>query len=412
MADILAPRDAQELAEAVAWAAGGGTPLAIQGGASKAGLGRPVEAAHLLNLSALSGISFYEPEELVISAMAGTPLAQVIDTLAQGGQEMCFEPADYGPVLGAGAGQGTIGGVFACNVSGPRRVKSGAARDFLLGAKGVNGRGESFKCGGRVMKNVTGYDLCKLLAGSYGTLAVLSEVTFKVLPLPAETHTLLVYGLDADAAVRTMTEALKSPYEVYGAAHVPAGAAARSKLAALRVPGKSVTALRIEGPDASIRYCRGKLTGMVRARGQIGGLGETESQDFWRELRDLSYFLPLADRMIWRLSVTPSAGAAAAREIQSALDTEALFDWGGGLVWLAAPPPADVSEALESARTVRAAVARVGGHATLMRAPEDVRTAVPVFPPQDEATAGLTRRLKDGFDPRRILNPGRMYDGI
>lgn len=412
MAQTLTPGDSQELEEAIAWAAASATPLGVSGGASKAGLGRPVAADHLLDLSRLSGVVFYEPEELVFSAAAATPLTQVVETLAAGGQEMCFEPADYGPILGAEPGRATIGGVFACNISGPRRVKSGAARDFLLGAKGVNGRGESFKCGGRVMKNVTGYDLCKLLAGSYGTLAVLSEVTFKVLPLPSETHTLLIYGLNEREAVAAMTEALQSPYEVYGAGHVPAMAAVRSKLAALRVPGKSVTALRIEGPNASIRYCSGHLTGMFRARAQIGRLDDSESQIFWRELRDVAFFAPLSDRMIWRLSVTPAKGAEVAKKITAACDAEAVFDWGGGLVWLAVEAADDIAAAARVAKSVRAAVGEAGGHALLFRASEAVRAAVPVFPPQDTASAGLTRRLKAGFDPEGILNPGRMYEGI
>ena len=411
MPRILRPADADELRDAVASAAAEKIPLAVAGAGSKTKLGRPVAADHLLDLSRLSGIVDYEPEELVITAAAGTPMPLVEATLKAGGQEMCFEPADYGPLLGGAAGQGTIGGMFACNISGPRRVKSGAARDFLLGAKAVNGRGESFKCGGRVMKNVTGYDVCKLLAGSFGTLAVMTEVSFKVLPLPSHIHTVVVFGLDAAAAVAALSDALKSPYEVYGAVHVPADVASRSAVAAVRAAGKSITAVRVEGPDPSIRYCCGHLSEMFRGRGEQAELDDAGSDVFWREIRDVAPFVGERDRAIWRLSVTPSKGAEVWRAIRNACDAQAILDWGGGLIWLAVAPVSDDGVRAQE-RIVRAAVARAGGHALLMRASDSVRAHVPVFQPQENGAAALTRRLKDGFDPNRILNPGRMYEGV
>jgi len=411
MPQVLRPADADELRETVASAAAARVPLAVAGAGTKTGLGRPMDCGHVLDLSRLSGVTLYEPEELVISAAAGTPVSVVEETLRAGGQEMCFEPADYGPLLGKPAARGTIGGVFACNLSGPRRVKSGAARDFLLGAKAVNGRGESFKCGGRVMKNVTGYDVCKLLAGSFGTLAVMSEVTFKVLPLPAQIHSVLVLGLDDAAAVAAMAAALMSPFEVYGAAHLPAAAAARSGVATVRSAGKAVTAVRVEGPPPSIRYCCGKLTEMLRARGAVAEIDEAESALLWREIRDVA-LLPADGRAVWRLSVTPSKGAEVAREIAGACDAQFLFDWGGGLVWLAAASE-ERPEALEAeAQAIRQAVAGAGGHALLVRASEAARTRIPVFQPQSHAAAALTLGLKESFDPNRVLNPGRMYEGV
>jgi glycolate oxidase FAD binding subunit len=413
MPQLLRPADAGELREAVASAAAAGAPLAVAGANTKAALGRPIACDHVLDLSRLSGIAFYEPEELVISAAAGTPVSVVEETLKAGGQEMCFEPADYGPLLGAPAGGGTIGGVFACNISGPRRVKSGAARDFLLGAKAVNGRGEAFKCGGRVMKNVTGYDVCKLLAGSFGTLAVMSEVTFKVLPLPSLIHTVLVLGLDDAAAVAALTAALKSPHEVYGTAHLPAAVAARSAVPAVRTAGKAVTAVRVEGPEPSIRYCCGKLAEMFRGRGALAELGDADSAALWREIRDVAAFVPLRDRVVWRLSVTPSKGAEVVRDIHNACDSEVLYDWAGGLIWLAVAAGGEGPDAVAAQeRAIRHAVAKAGGHALLMRASEAARARLPVFQPQRAAAAALTLRLKESFDPNRILNPGRMYEGV
>jgi glycolate oxidase FAD binding subunit len=411
MPQVLRPADAEELREAVAAAAAAGAALAVSGVGSKAALGRPMNCEHVLDLSRLSGIVSFEPEELVITAKAGTPMALIEETLKSGGQEMCFEPADYGPILGGAPGRGTIGGMVAGNISGPRRVKSGAARDFLLGASAVNGRGEAFKCGGKVMKNVTGYDVCKLLAGSYGTLAVMTEVTFKVLPLPSQIHTVVVLGLDDVAANAAMTEALKSPYEVYGAIHLPASVASRSSVSALRAAGKAATAFRVEGPPPSIRYCCGNLTGLFRAKGEIAELGDGDSAVLWREARDVAPFAALHGRAVWRISVTPTKGAEVVREIAGAGGVEVYYDWGGGLIWLAAAGDDEQSVSVQE-RRIRAAAAKAGGHALLMRASEPARRAVPVFQPQAPAAAELTLRLKESFDPRRVLNPGRMYRGL
>jgi glycolate oxidase FAD binding subunit len=406
------PGDRDELKEVVSWAAAERAPLAVSGKGSKTGLGRPVEAAHRIDLSRLSGVLLYEPEELVISAKAGTPLTEVEAALKDKGQEMSFEPPDYGPLLGGPAGQGTIGAVFACNLSGPRRAKSGAARDFFLGANAVNGRGEPFKTGGRVMKNVTGYDMCKLLAGSYGTLAVMTEVTFKVLPLPSRTHTVLVLGLDDRTGVQAMTRALKSPFEVYGTVHLPRAVAARVGAAGIASLGRAVMAVRIEGPPPSIRYCRERLRELLGDLGPMEDLDEAGSFAFWREVRDVIPFAEIPDRTVWRLSVTPVKGADVVAEIARSLDVLAYYDWAGGMVWLAVACGAESGGLAAAEATIRRAVAHAGGHALLVRASEAERRTVPVFQPLDAAKAQLALRLKDGFDPARILNPGRMYAGL
>lgn len=416
MVETFRPGTVEEARDVVAWAAASRTALGVSGRGSKSALGRPVDAQYRVELGGLSGVVLYEPEELVISARAGTKLSEIEDALKERGQEMSFEPPDYGPLLGKPAGEGTIGAVFACNLSGPRRVKSGAARDYFLGAKAIDGRGETFKTGGRVMKNVTGYDMCKLLAGSYGTLALMTEVTFKVLPLPSRTHTLLVLGLDDPAAIEAMTRAIKSPFEVYGTAHYPLAVAHRSELSEIVGAGHAVTAVRIEGPPPSIRYCREQLAKLLGDLGPLGDLDEERSFAFWREARDVTPFVPLADRAVWRLSVPPTSGAHVAAQIAGACDAQYYYDWAGGMLWLAVKSDG-MGDLLGDAfatteRLIRGAVANAGGHALLVRAQEKDRRSVPVFQPLDAAKARLTQRLKDNFDPMRILNPGRMYAGL
>ena len=405
MAEHFKPETPEQVKDAVAWAIAEEIPLEIIGGGSKRGLGRPSNAETVLELSALKGISLYESEELVLSAGPGTLLSEIEATLAESRQQLAFEPPDYGPLLGGSAGAGTLGGMIACNLSGPRRIKAGAARDHFLGFNAVSGRGEAFKSGGRVVKNVTGYDLSKLLCGSWGTLGAMTNLTVKVLPVAEKTRTVLVFGADLETAGHAMTAALKSPYEVSGAACLPANLAARSKTSYVAEAGGSVTAIRVEGPGPSVEYRVAAL------RKQLAGFGETEelhshnSDGFWRELRDVMPFAAAGDqRCVWKISVAPTAGPMLAAQLTEALGGDAFLDWGGGLVWLAIDAPQD-----GGADTVRASVDATGGHATLIRAPEPVRAAVSVFHPSSAGVAALSKRVKENFDPRGLLNPGRMY---
>ncbi|MEO3431112.1 glycolate oxidase subunit GlcE [Pelagibius sp. CAU 1746] len=403
--ETLAPETRDQVSEAVAWALSQEAPLEIVGHGSKRGLGRPVQAAHSLDLSRLTGITLYEPEELVLSAQAGTPLAAIEAALEEKRQMLAFEPAELGPLLGGAAGAATIGGVLACNLSGPRRIKAGAARDHFLGVQAVSGRGELFKSGGRVVKNVTGYDLCKLLCGSYGTLAVMTDVTVKVLPRPEKTWTVLLLGLDDAAALAAMTRALGSPHEVSGAAHLPAAQAATSAVSYVAGAGASVTALRLEGPGPSVEYRCAALRKELADLGATEELHSRNSLAFWQELRGVRPFVGREDLAVWRISVAPTAGPGVAAAIGGG---DVFYDWGGGLIWLALPATADAG-----AGQVRAAVAAAGGgHATLVRAPLELRAAGAVFQPQDAAKAMLSEKVKDGFDPKRVLNPGRMYAGL
>ncbi|HET8726438.1 MAG TPA: glycolate oxidase subunit GlcE [Alphaproteobacteria bacterium] len=407
MPEVLKPTTPDQALDAVRWAVVEEVPLEVASRGTKRALGRPFQADHMLDLSALSGIDLYEPEELVMTAGPGTSLAEIEAVLAERRQQLAFEPSDLGPLFGVPEGQGSIGGVFACNLSGPRRIKGGAARDHLLGLAAVSGRGEAFKAGGRVVKNVTGYDLPKLMCGSYGTLAALTGLTFKVLPAPETTRTILVLGLDDRRAVEALSSALRSPSETAGAAHVPAGPAAHSAVDRVRAPGTAVTALRVEGFGPSVASRGDALRGLMAGYGPVEELDAEESVAFWREVRDVRWFAD-GDRIVWKLSVPPTGGPAVAAAIGIA--GEHCFDWGGGLVWLALDPDAAGEDG--GAARVRAALAPAGGHATLIRAADTLRASVDVFQPQPEPLAALSARVKQGFDPKRILNPGRMFAGV
>ena len=372
-----APATETEAAALVRDAFEAGEPLALVGGGTRSGLGRPVQAARTLSTRGLSGITAYNPQEMVMTARAGTPMNEIEAALEENRQRLIFEPIDHRALLETD-GEPTIGGVAAVNASGPRRFQAGAARDSLLGLRFVNGRGETIAGGGRVMKNVTGLDLPKVMAGSFGTLGLITQVTFKVTPVPETEATLVWRGLSDAEGIALLAKALATSAEPSGAAHLPA-----------RIDGDEArTILRLEGFAPSIAERAARL-----------GLGEPERLDagasaaLWRRVRDVE---PLAGRAhVWRISVAPSQGPAVAK----ALGGEAIYDWQGGLVWLASDAGHE---------EVRAAIAKVGGHATLVRAPETLRAAVPVFPPQPESVEALERRLREAFDPKGILNPGLM----
>src|SRR5262249_13562354 len=357
-----------------------------------------------LDLSGLTGVALYEPEELVLSAKAGTALAEIEALVAANGQQLAFEPMDYGPLLGGAAGRGSIGGVLAANLSGPRRIKAGAARDHFLGFSAVSGRGETFKSGGRVVKNVTGYDLCKLMAGSWGTLAAMTEVTIKVLPRPETEATVTVRGLDPARAVEAMTLAMGSACDVSGAAHLSAHVAARSP----EIAGGAVTALRLEGFAPSVAHRRRVLEALMQPLGDVVTIEEASSRALWQAVRDVTFFRSGGlDRPLWRVSTAPSRGAELGALVGREVEAQMVYDWAGGLLWLSLEP----SDA-PGAASLRRAVTATGGHAPLVRAPAAVRAAVAVFSPQDPALAALTKRVKASFDPGGLLNPGRMWAGV
>jgi len=407
-AENLKPRDAAEVELAIQWALANGKTLELVGGGSKRTIGRAAQWDATLDLSALCGVTLYEPAELVLSAKAGTSLAEIEALAAAHAQQLAFEPMDYGPLLGTAASAGTIGGALAANLSGPRRIKAGAARDHFLGVSAVSGRGETFKSGGRVVKNVTGYDLCKLLAGSWGTLAAMTDVTVKTLPRAETEETILVLNLSEAAAGRLMAAAMGSFADASAAAHLPAAAAGRiAEIASARVP---VTAFRLEGVAPSIAHRKGVLEKLVAPLGTSGTLAETSSRAFWRAVRDVAPFAaagPAGTRHVWRLSTAPASGAEVGGTLAAKAGAEIMYDWAGGLVWAALPAAHDAG-----ANLVRATIAAAGGHATLIRAPAAVRASVAVFTPEPAALAALTKRVRESFDPQGVLNAGRMWAGV
>jgi glycolate oxidase FAD binding subunit len=372
---LIAPDTEQGISDAIVAAAG---PLLLQGNGTKAMMLRPVQAADTLSTRSLSGITLYAPNELVMSAKAGTRLADIETALAERGQQMIGEPPHI-----HGENQ-TIGGIFATNLSGPRRVTGGAMRDHVLGVRCVNGRGEIQRFGGRVLKNVTGLDLAKFLTGSFGTLAVLTEVTFKVLPVAEAVGTLAIRNVEADAAVKILSAGLGSPFSVSGAAYVPA---------------EKTAYLRIEDFAVSVKYRTEKLAAQLREYGEAEILDTQASKVLWRGIRDCGP-LPMGEAS-WRISAAPSAGPKILRALE-AFGIAGFLDWGGGLVWLSGPATQAAHEA------VRAAAVAHGGVWWLMDAPAPLRAAVDVVPAEAPALAAISARVRHDFDPRGLFNPGRL----
>ncbi|MEO8467784.1 MAG: FAD-binding protein [Gammaproteobacteria bacterium] len=368
---VLRPRDAADLAEIVAGARG---PLEPVGGGSKRAIGRPVEA-DLLDLGELGGIVAYEPAELVVTARAATPLAALDAELSAHAQRLAFEPPDFGALLGT-SGEQTIGGVLATNLAGSRRVAAGAARDHFIGFNAVSGRGERFKAGGKVVKNVTGYDLPKLIAGSWGTLAVLTDVTLRVTPMAELDRTLVFTSATPAASVAILSAALGSPHDVSAAGFDPA-------LGSL---------LRIEGFAPSVAARADALCGELSAT-PVGVFDGAASRQLWHV--HASAVALAAIPFVWRISVPPADAPAVLDKLRP---QRYLLDWGGGLIWAG-------FDAFDAAN-VRAAFG--SGHATLIKAPAAERAAAVVFQPQPSVAAAASARLKAAFDPRGILNPGRM----
>ncbi|HEU6443166.1 MAG TPA: FAD-binding protein [Microvirga sp.] len=390
------PRDEQEASTIIRDASEKGILLSLSGQNTKAEMGRPNQTDASISSRGLTGVTLYEPAEMVISAKSGTPVSEVMRTLAEKGQELPFEPMDYRPLIGTRA-EPTIGAVAAMNISGPRRIAAGAARDSLIGVRFVNGRGEVVKSGGRVMKNVTGLDLVKLMAGSWGTLGFLTEVTFKVLPKQERMVTLVLRGLKDDRAVEALSQALGSPFDVTGAAHIPA----RNRQGAS-------TLIRLEGFSVSVDYRLGELRRLLKRFGGSTDILEGRGAEaVWQSLRDATVLTDGVDRAIWRVSTSPTKGAEFTKRIAQSLDAQWFYDWGGGLIWISTPVDGDAG-----ASVLREATQALGGYATLVRAPAETRSAVDVFEPQSETLMTLAKGIKASFDPAGILNPGRMYAGV
>jgi glycolate oxidase FAD binding subunit len=383
MTVFAAPADEAALSAAVRQAAADRTRLRIRAGGTRSGIGRPVVSAQVLDMSGLSGITRYEPGSLTLEARAGTPMVEIEAALAAENQMLAFEPMDHRELM-ASTGTPTIGGVVAGNHSGPRRFLVGAARDFLLGVRFVDGQGRVVKNGGRVMKNVTGLDLTKLQCGAWGTLGVLSEVALKVLPLPERRTTLRFAGLDAAEAVQLFRKAANTPFEISGAAwHA------------------GVAALRIEGLATQVDYRLSRIRALFADLAQDVLEGDDHAA-FWNGVRDVHAFAG-SDAAVWKVALKPTDAPAFVAAARDRLGAQAVLDQGGGTAWLAVP-----SEARGQAETLRGLIPPGCGHATLLRGPEILRAAVAVFQPQHKRLEQIADGLRRQFDPAGILNPGLM----
>ncbi len=407
MVEIYTPNDETELARLVKDAKAGNYPLEVCGFGSKREAGRPINPAAVVSTAKLSGITYYEPGELVISAKAGTPLHEIEAALARKGLELPFEPADFSRIYGTEPMAVSAGSLAAMNISGPRRILRGAARDYLLGIRAVNGEGEVIKSGGRVMKNVTGVDLVKGLCCSWGTLAVLTELTFKVLPKAQETRTIVFLGLSDEAGVGVMSEAMGRPYEVSGAIHLHGALAKRLSDTDIASANAAVTAIRVEGSLQSVDYRQEKLRRELSPFGDAFELDHSQSVKFWSDIRSLGFLSANFDQPLWRITVAPSKAAQIVRALSAFFPLSAAYEWSGGLIWLETPPSSEAS-----VTELRRVLAEFDADSMLMRAPRSVRSSVEVFHPLPLTKMKLVQAIKKAFDPAGVLNPGRMYAGV
>lgn len=407
MDSVLVPTNDTQVREAIAWALSEKKPMTVNGAGSKALLGRPSNSETTMDLHDFTGVIDYQPSELVLTARPGTPISEIDSLIREQNQELAFEPPDLGPLFGVSPGRATLGGIIACNLSGSRRVKVGAARDHFLGMQAINGRGEAFKSGGKVVKNVTGYDLCKLIAGSYGTLAVLTEISVKVLPKAEKTRTVLVFGLHDKNAIEMLSDIMSTVHEPTALAHLPPTIGTLSAVDLVANVGKSVTAVRVEGPSPSVISRCEKLRKYLSKFGKTEELHSQRSKIFWKEITNVSPFVGKPEVAVWRIGVSSTEAAKLTERIASVCEAEWFYDCAGGLIWLATP-----DTEIRASDAIREAVKSIGAQATLFRAEANLRAAVPVFEPLPEPLHNLSTRVKRSFDPQGILNPGRLYPGL
>jgi glycolate oxidase FAD binding subunit len=399
--EIVKPTSEAQIADAIRAAAEKKESFEIVSCGTKRAFGRPIEAGTILDTSALSGIVKYEPEELVISARAATPVAEIEAALAEKRQMLGFSPADWGPLFGAKASSGTLAGVISGNACGARRVKAGAVRDHVIGCRFVNGAGEAIKAGGPVIKNVTGFDVPKLMCGAFGTLGVLTEVTLRVSPLPSRVAALAVRA-DPEDGLRVLREAMRLPLDPTGLAYIPDVFPAGEHTAGPHVAVSDGAAMiRVEGNSRPLNDKLDMLRAHFASHETIV-LDDEAARSLFRDV-DNCGLLAASDSAIWRLCVPPSEAQPA---LAAAKPDHWYADWAGGLLWLGLAATPSIASRL------RAITARVGGHATLMRGSADARGKLDVFEPEPPARATLSRNVKNAFDPSGVFNPGRMYKDI
>lgn len=408
MNDLSMPENAEELQSVVRDALLTKRTLELLGHGSRRALGRPVSADVRVDLSRLQGVKLYEPEELILVVGPGTPLTDLKQMLADHGQHLAFEPPDYGVLWGEASDQGTVGGAIMSGRNGPRRLTAGGARDFVLGAKAVNGRGEQFAAGGRVVKNVTGFDLPKLIAGSFGTLCAVTELTLKVLPKPPEVATFAVLGLAAHQASLLMQKILKElSAQISSVAFLPADVVVSSSVDDLSKSGTSALLFRMEGFGMAVSSGLGNISKLLKGTAPSLILDEDQTHQLWTEIGDVHFFSG-SNKPVWFLSVPPSLGAEIGEYLIRELHGKCFYDWAGGGIWLELPDESDAAASV--VRSSISTLANNDGHATLIRAEQQVRSHVSPFQPQPPALAQLIERVRRQFDPAGVFNPGRMYE--
>ncbi len=401
---ILKPTKEKEISEIIKECYKKNIPLEILGLGTKKSIGRNFQFEKTLDLSNYSGIIDYKPEELYIKVKSGTPIKDIRNEIEKNNQHLAFEPIDFGYLFSGKNDEGTIGGVMSCNFAGSRRFKAGSIRDHILGFKGINGRGEVIKSGGTVVKNVTGYDLSKILSGSFGTLTVLSEITIKVLPKPESNKTLFINNPHLKKGLDYLNISLSSSSDPSGAVFYPENFRSFFTFNDLTFSGP-ITAIRIEGSTSSIDHRIKKLTNELKVTSdEIVVLSKDQSDIFWEDTRNLKVFSKLKENLI-RIVIPASEAFETLNKLKD-FDAKYFVDWGGSLIWLQ----------LDSINTkilkdIKTIVKTASGYLTIIKIEENLKASIDVFT-VDPVKHEISEKIKKSFDPKRILNPGKMYIGI
>ena len=402
--DLLKPNNENDLQDAIKYCFKKDLPIEIVGSRTKNQIGKKLQCAKVLDMSNFSGIIQYKPEELYITVKAGTPIKIVKEELKKNNQHLAFEPTNFSEIFNKNSNEGTIGGTLACNFSGSRRFKSGSARDHILGFKGYNGKGEKIKSGGTVVKNVTGYDLSKLVTGSFGTLLVLSEITLKVLPMPVDTKTIIISGFSLEQSMGVIASALSSSNDPSGAVFYPNDLRNNFVFNDLTHPG-SITAIRVEGTKTSTEErINNLISNLALIDKNITVLDSIQSEIFWEDTRSLKVFSK-KQKNILRAVVPVSETINLINRLKTFHPTFFL-DWGGSLIWLELDYLSN-----QKIDQIRRRITEVGGYLTVIKSPENIKSSSEIFT-IDPIKFKISQNLKKSFDPKRIFNPGKMYTGI
>ena len=402
--DTFKPSSREEIAEIIKNCYKKSIPLEINGKKSKNKIGRNFQSEKTLDLSGYSGIIEYKPEELYIKVKSGTPLKEILEAIDKNNQQLAFEPIDFGFLFEGKSNGGTIGGVVACNFAGPRRFKVGSARDHVLGFQGINGKGEIIKSGGTVVKNVTGYDLCKLVSGSYGTLTVLTELSIKVLPKSESSKTLIINNPHLKKAMEYLGTALSSSTDPSGGVFYPERFENNFVFNDLTHKG-ALTAIRIEGPTNSVDQRISRLVKELSLlENEYSVLDNFQTDLFWSKTRNLEVFSNLKNNLL-RVVVPVSETLNVIQKLKK-YEINYFLDWGGNLIWLELE-----TISLKILREIKEITQEHSGYFTIIKLEDDLKASADIFT-IDPIKYKISEKIKKSFDPKRIFNPGKMYSGI